>query len=267
MIGAINTTRLEVPLVVNLLHHRHQSILNNFRNFSLEFSNHSVNSPDSKKSNQNNSVNVYQDLLNRNKLGFKLISYQLFAKERFKLIRENNASLKIPEVVKLLATEWAVLESKEKMIWIEQGKEQKRKNSEKLEDFLKDMTLSEREKLKLNLADKTKALAEKKLKKQSRIDKKKFNKPTWSGAYSLFMKDKFKENYVAGTMAKDRVKEIAAKWNALTDADKEVYKNKSKELNSQYLKDLTVWESQMCNDGYEYLLRQTSRKDLNKGKK
>lgn len=76
--------------------------------------------------------------------------------------------MKIPEVVKLLATEWAVLESKEKMIWIEQGKEQKRKNSEKLEDFLKDMTLSEREKLKLNLADKTKALAEKKLKKQSR---------------------------------------------------------------------------------------------------
>lgn len=46
-----------------------------------------------------------------------------------------------------------------------------------------------------------------------------------------------------------------------------MYKNKSKELNSQYLKDLTVWESQMCNDGYEYLLRQTSRKDLNKGKK
>ena len=76
--------------------------------------------------------------------------------------------MKISEIVKLLATEWAVLEPKEKMIWIEQGKEQKKKNSEKLEDFLKDMTLSEREKLKLNLADKTKALAEEKLKKQIR---------------------------------------------------------------------------------------------------
>ncbi len=119
------------------------------RSFSHEFTPCAVKQVNGiKDPASNEDLNTYSKLFNKNRIPTKLISYQLFTKNKFEEIQNTSPGKEnMIEVSRKLSEEWKTIDSAEKLIWEEKAINLKKKLAEDLQDFLVGLKVEDRDAL------------------------------------------------------------------------------------------------------------------------
>lgn len=185
-----------------------------------------------------------------------LSSYVIFFKENFSQVRDIHPNLKMTDVARLVAANWAKIDQTfkdEKMVGY---KEQLKKYYEAKEAYL--AALSPSQLISINEANDLLKLRRSDL--RIKIAQREHGIPKRPGtSFGMFLKDQVKIKNIKASP--EITKLLAKEWKLLDSESKKHYSEQYKQGLADYAVNISKWEEEMIRQGKEYLVRPQSRVD------
>ncbi|KAI3379581.1 hypothetical protein SNEBB_007417 [Seison nebaliae] len=175
-----------------------------------------------------------------------MTAYTLFVKEKFQLVRNEQKNKSVPDVMKLVASEWSKISANEKESYERRAKILKL-NDEKREK-INQLSSSEKKELRERKKERKRVLE---LKKEAQSLNKPLRPPN---SFLLYLQslERPPSNEVS---AVEFVKNAAGKWKELPDGEREKWRLEHVEAMKEYTTNLVNWEKRMVSEGKDYLCR------------
>ncbi|XP_077999778.1 transcription factor A, mitochondrial-like [Glandiceps talaboti] len=164
------------------------------------------------------------------------------------------------------AEEWRGLSEDEKQTYVDDYKFEVERYREAMAEFMDNLTEEQKQVMKENKEDKRKKFLAKR-KQRNALGQGKPKLP--ATAFSLYVKEKFAESQDTMTH-EDRKRffsNLASKWNALSEDEKQPYTDWSKKCREQYNIEIKAWEERMIELGQIEMIRESTKKQLQKSGK
>ena len=150
--------------------------------------------------------------------------FALYVRENFQRRKEENNTIKTPQLLTTLANEWHSVSEGDKQKYRAQSDQLKADYQEKLEEY------------------------------KSTLPPPLPKRPV-SSSYALFIKENFAKTRErnSGLSFPDAQKEMAKEWRELSEEDKDLYRRKFEEMIEEYKQHVIEYESNLKDEGREFM--------------
>ncbi|CAL1543385.1 unnamed protein product [Lymnaea stagnalis] len=180
----------------------------------------------------------------------------LFLQKIAPQLKKENPDVKRKDLVSQAAKMWNELNPEEKSHLAMERREHFEKYKEDLKVYLENITPEQITKIE---SKKIQTAAQKK-----RKERRAFGMPRKPvGAFSVFVAENFSQR-TDNVPVSIHFKTLLNHWNQMSDAEKDPYIKKTKELKAKYQEDIAKWEKEMIQVGRFHLVRKTTLTQLAK---